>query len=364
MKVVTWNINGIRAFRGGIKKALDSLDADVICIQETKVTRKWLAIAVSKTRELSSRKAPQSEWNYRKNKKLTLNFLSTGDLLDERIAIVDGYNSYFSYSRGRSGYSGSLQRYKNSFFVNEPWKLLFFLCILCIILFQLCQVSAVNSVQTYKINCTLYILLKREKSSCKTALYPIHMTCLAFLMCTGVATYCKDSATPFAAEEGLTGLLTIHKGAVGCYGDHTEFSSEELQLLDNEGRAIITQHRIKWEKMLCVKNPQFFSASGEIPVCMCVRAFLILFCFLPTDVRIKRKPLLLLTFTVRGLTLKSLSESSSNCSSTGCFRVGLKLYWKMEGKRFKASFAGWTKRCCYKEVQVCPVFTTDVSLRH
>ncbi|KAF3697174.1 DNA-(apurinic or apyrimidinic site) lyase 2 [Channa argus] len=126
MKVATWNINGIRTFRGGIKKVLDSLDADVVCVQETKVTR---------------------------------------DLLDERTAIVDGYNSYFSYSRGRSGYSG-------------------------------------------------------------------------------VATYCKDNATPFAAEEGLTGLLTNHEGAVGCYGDHSEFSSEELQLLDNEGRAIITQHKI------------------------------------------------------------------------------------------------------------------------
>ncbi len=66
---------------------------------------------------------------------------------------------------------------------------------------------------------------------------------LPFLTCTGVATYCKDRATPFAAEEGLTGLLTNHEEAVGCYGDQTEFSSEELQLLDNEGRAIITQHR-------------------------------------------------------------------------------------------------------------------------
>ncbi|XP_036960958.1 DNA-(apurinic or apyrimidinic site) lyase 2 [Acanthopagrus latus] len=126
MRIVTWNINGIRTFRGGIKKALDSLNADIICVQETKVTR---------------------------------------DLLDERTAIVEGYNSYFSFSRGRSGYSG-------------------------------------------------------------------------------VATYCKDSATPFAAEEGLTGLLTNHEGAVGCYGDQDEFCSEELQLLDNEGRAIITQHRI------------------------------------------------------------------------------------------------------------------------
>lgn len=69
MKIVTWNINGIRTFGGGIKKALDSLGADIICVQETKVTR---------------------------------------DLLDERTAIVDGYNSYFSFSRGRSGYSGVL----------------------------------------------------------------------------------------------------------------------------------------------------------------------------------------------------------------------------------------------------------------
>uniref|UniRef100_A0AAV2M029 DNA-(apurinic or apyrimidinic site) endonuclease n=1 Tax=Knipowitschia caucasica TaxID=637954 RepID=A0AAV2M029_KNICA len=127
MKIVTWNINGIRTFRSGIKHALDSLDADIICVQETKVTR---------------------------------------DLLDERTAIVDGYSSYFSYSRGRSGYSG-------------------------------------------------------------------------------VATYCKDQATPCAAEEGLTGLLTSHNEVVGAYGDHTEFSNEELQLLDNEGRAVITQHRIK-----------------------------------------------------------------------------------------------------------------------
>lgn len=42
MRIVTWNINGIRTFRGGIKKALDSLNADIICVQETKVTSKWL----------------------------------------------------------------------------------------------------------------------------------------------------------------------------------------------------------------------------------------------------------------------------------------------------------------------------------
>ncbi|KAG7477524.1 hypothetical protein MATL_G00070430 [Megalops atlanticus] len=150
MKIVTWNINGIRTFKGGIKKALDLLDADIVCFQETKVTR---------------------------------------DLLDERTAIVDGYNSYFSFSRGRSGYSG-------------------------------------------------------------------------------VATFCKDSATPVAAEEGLTGLLTNHGGAVGCYGDQGELSTEELQLLDNEGRAVITQHRVmckNQEKTLTVLNVYCPRADPEKP---------------------------------------------------------------------------------------------------
>lgn len=64
-------------------------------------------------------------------------------------------------------------------------------------------------------------------------------------LCAGVATYCKDTATPFAAEEGLTGLLTSHEGAVGCYGNQAEFSKDELQMLDNEGRAVITQHKVK-----------------------------------------------------------------------------------------------------------------------
>ncbi|KAG7269898.1 hypothetical protein CRUP_032903 [Coryphaenoides rupestris] len=97
-----------------------------------------------------------------------LSAVSPGDLLDERTAVVEGYNSYFSFSRGRSGYSG-------------------------------------------------------------------------------VATYCKDSAAPFAAEEGLTSLLVPREEAVGCYGDPEEFSAEELLLLDNEGRAVITQHRYMCE---------------------------------------------------------------------------------------------------------------------
>ena len=38
MKILTWNVNGIRASKVSLKSLLDSLDADIICLQETKVT--------------------------------------------------------------------------------------------------------------------------------------------------------------------------------------------------------------------------------------------------------------------------------------------------------------------------------------
>ncbi|KAL3852714.1 hypothetical protein ACJMK2_016332 [Sinanodonta woodiana] len=141
MKILTWNINGIRASKVNLKTLFDSLDADIICLQETKVTR---------------------------------------DQLDEPTALVDGYNSYFSFSRKKSGYSG-------------------------------------------------------------------------------VATFCKDSAIPFCAEEGLSGCLTTKaEGSIGHYGYQSCFSAEELVSLDAEGRAVITQHKIRdkngEEKNLAIIN--------------------------------------------------------------------------------------------------------------
>uniref|UniRef100_A0A2I3GP78 DNA-(apurinic or apyrimidinic site) endonuclease 2 n=1 Tax=Nomascus leucogenys TaxID=61853 RepID=A0A2I3GP78_NOMLE len=143
LRVVSWNINGIRRPLQGaanqepsncaavaVGRILDQLDADIVCLQETKVTR---------------------------------------DALTEPLAIVEGYNSYFSFSRNRSGYSG-------------------------------------------------------------------------------VATFCKDNATPVAAEEGLSGLFATQNGDVGCYGNMDEFTQEELRALDSEGRALLTQHKIRtWE---------------------------------------------------------------------------------------------------------------------
>ena len=46
MKILSWNINGIRASKVDLKKLFDSLDADVICLQETKVTRTVIFLEV------------------------------------------------------------------------------------------------------------------------------------------------------------------------------------------------------------------------------------------------------------------------------------------------------------------------------
>ncbi|KAM4663351.1 DNA-(apurinic or apyrimidinic site) endonuclease 2 [Discoglossus pictus] len=84
-----------------------------------------------------------------------------------------------------------------------------------------------------------------------------------------VATFCKNTATPWAAEEGLSGLLTNHKGNIGCYGDTEEFSEEELHSLDQEGRAVLTQHRIltseNKEETLTVINVYCPRADPEKP---------------------------------------------------------------------------------------------------
>lgn len=45
----------------------------------------------------------------------------------------------------------------------------------------------------------------------------------------GVVTFCRDNATPVAAEEGLTGSLSADRlDAVKCYGQWEEFSPEEV----------------------------------------------------------------------------------------------------------------------------------------
>ena len=54
---------------------------------------------------------------------------------------------------------------------------------------------------------------------------------------------------PIKAEEGLSGTFTTDAhGSVGCYGNHLDFSTEELKSLDAEGRAVITQHRIRYRR--------------------------------------------------------------------------------------------------------------------
>ncbi|VDP70910.1 unnamed protein product [Echinostoma caproni] len=67
LRVCTWNVNGLRTLPSPLKPLLDSLNADVICFQETKCSRD----------------------------------------LDSELACVDGYNAYFSLCLNRPGYSAA-----------------------------------------------------------------------------------------------------------------------------------------------------------------------------------------------------------------------------------------------------------------
>ena len=40
MKLISWNVNGLRAcMNKGFKEFMDSVDADIFCVQETKMQR-------------------------------------------------------------------------------------------------------------------------------------------------------------------------------------------------------------------------------------------------------------------------------------------------------------------------------------
>ena len=71
MRILTWNVNGLRAVatskRGGLRELLDSTQADIICLQETKLRR------------------PE---------------------LTAEVALSEGWESFFDFSVHKTGYSG------------------------------------------------------------------------------------------------------------------------------------------------------------------------------------------------------------------------------------------------------------------
>ncbi|CAG0920372.1 unnamed protein product [Notodromas monacha] len=77
-KIVSWNVNGIRTLvtpKTPLSKWLNDFDADIVCFQETKISR---------------------------------------EALQEEIAVVPGYTSYFAFSQTRVGYSGVATYCKSS----------------------------------------------------------------------------------------------------------------------------------------------------------------------------------------------------------------------------------------------------------
>nr|XP_045581342.1 DNA-(apurinic or apyrimidinic site) endonuclease 2-like isoform X2 [Procambarus clarkii] len=83
---------------------------------------------------------------------------------------------------------------------------------------------------------------------------------------SGVATFCSQSATPFASQEGLSGIYDgeLRDGSGTVEALPAEWEREELKDLDSEGRAVITQHLIKiFEKRL----DRLYLSNFLVPLC-------------------------------------------------------------------------------------------------
>ena len=88
MRICSWNINGLRSLRQPLRNVLEQLDCDIICFQETKVTRELIGRRFA----ISSRISCSCSWS--------------GQALAEEYARIDGYHTFYSWSRLRQGYSG------------------------------------------------------------------------------------------------------------------------------------------------------------------------------------------------------------------------------------------------------------------
>lgn len=91
IRLVNWNVNGLRAVLQRTSKTLQQflveMDADLMCFQETKLTRSELDADLARPEGLFV-----DTWHY-------------GAVVN-RAVHATGYDAFYSFSRGRSGYSG------------------------------------------------------------------------------------------------------------------------------------------------------------------------------------------------------------------------------------------------------------------
>ena len=62
-----------------------------------------------------------------------------------------------------------------------------------------------------------------------------------------MATFAKNTSTPVFAEEGIA---SVDLTDIGCHGDYSNFTPEEIASLDNEGRCVMTLHTLRFEDCL------------------------------------------------------------------------------------------------------------------
>ncbi|MQL96944.1 hypothetical protein Taro_029617, partial [Colocasia esculenta] len=193
MKIVTYNVNGLRqrvAQHGSLLRLLDSLDADIVCFQETKLSRQDLSADVT---------MPQ------------------------------GYEAFVSCTRttekGKIYYSGTLLNK-----TQQAMKPRFYVCM------NMGEISRNNyNFFSGTLNVFHYVVL---------SFYSIGV---ATFCRVASAFSSKEVALPLAAEEGFTGLLEQSGKRDATKTDFLlegleDVTVEDVLKVDSEGRCIITDH--------------------------------------------------------------------------------------------------------------------------
>ncbi len=131
-------------------------------------------------------------------------FSFSEEALEEELALVPGYESFFSFSRTKAGYSGT-------------------------------------------VDCFFSLLRPKLRLA-------VIKTLSFWSLSSGVATYCRQSTgVPVKAEEGVTGWRGSEKpeesvAFLAAVDDCDGTTSVDLESLDAEGRCVLTQHRLAVSK--------------------------------------------------------------------------------------------------------------------
>ncbi|UYV61023.1 APEX2 [Cordylochernes scorpioides] len=278
MKILTWNINGLRSLKTKVKNLLIELEADIVCFQETKISTEL----------------------HRGGQKFFFRISTQSFQGIKLVKLVNGvcWGCVFFFLISTQSYQGiKLVELVDELVDCVCWGCVFFFLIstqsykgikLVELVNGVCTgdmsssfLSPLNHIRGIKLvelvngvcwGCVFFFLISTQSyqgiklvelvDGCQLeesqAIVPGHTAYFNFPRhrqgYSGVATYVTDHSRPVDAEEGLASSF------------QPDFlTPRELTTLDSEGRAVITFHQLKNKKQLAVINLYCPRADPDLP---------------------------------------------------------------------------------------------------